>query len=150
MEPIRPLLKQIEEERLRRSVYYLAKDRLPYRKLDFTRLAHTENTLYEADKWIDSQLDGGDDSVEREARPVRALGYDAAKPVRHRYAPPPPDAPLQTAYTLYAKKSGRRHLEEIILLLAHKDSQSWVDSPGAYDNGVGTAAVLEIARVLAS
>lgn len=30
-----------------------------------------------------------------------------------------------------------------------KTKQSWVDSPGAYDNGAGTAAVLEIARVLA-
>ena len=33
--------------------------------------------------------------------------------------------------------------------MAHKDSQSWVDSPGAYDNAVGTTAVIEMARGLA-
>lgn len=38
---------------------------------------------------------------------------------------------------------------EIILLVAHKDSQSWIDSPGAYDNAVGTVTILELARVVA-
>lgn len=61
-----------------------------------------------------------------------------------------PEDPWYTAYNLYAEKKGTTHPDEIILLLAHKDSQSWVDSPGANDNGVGTAAVLEIARVLST
>ncbi len=34
-------------------------------------------------------------------------------------------------------------------MVAHKDSQSWIDSPGANDNAIGTAGVLELARVLA-
>ena len=32
--------------------------------------------------------------------------------------------------------------------MAHKDSQSWVDSSGAYDNAVGTVALLELARLV--
>jgi len=35
------------------------------------------------------------------------------------------------------------------MILAHKDSQSWIDSPGANDNAIGTVGVLEMARVLA-
>lgn len=34
-------------------------------------------------------------------------------------------------------------------MLAHKDSQSWIDSPGANDNAIGTVGVLELACVLA-
>ena len=33
--------------------------------------------------------------------------------------------------------------------MAHKDSQSWIDSPGANDNAVGTVGILEAARLLA-
>jgi len=33
-------------------------------------------------------------------------------------------------------------------VIAHKDSQSWIASPGANDNAVGTSAALELADVL--
>jgi Zn-dependent M28 family amino/carboxypeptidase len=49
---------------------------------------------------------------------------------------------------LYAKKVGVVHPEDIILFLSHKDSQSWVDSPGAYDNCAGTVSTMEVARIL--
>jgi Zn-dependent M28 family amino/carboxypeptidase len=35
-----------------------------------------------------------------------------------------------------------------VVAVSHKDSPSWYDSPGAYDNAVGTIANLEIARLL--
>ena len=57
--------------------------------------------------------------------------------------------PWYTAYNFYAEKRGQAHPGEILLVLAHKDSQSWVDSPGANDNAIGTAGVLEMACVLA-
>lgn len=60
-----------------------------------------------------------------------------------------PEDPWYTAYNVYAEKRGRSRPEEIVLALAHKDSQSWIDSPGASDNAIGTAGVLEMARVLA-
>jgi Zn-dependent M28 family amino/carboxypeptidase len=81
---------------------------------------------------------------------VQAFGFDPTKPKHSAYAPPPPGAPFYTAYNIYAKKVGNEHAEETIMVLAHKDSQSWIDSPGAYDNCVGTIATLEIARVLAN
>jgi hypothetical protein len=149
MDTVRALLRQVDEGRLERSLFSLAKDPLPFRKLSFTLPGHAQNTLYEADAWIEARLRDWGYPVEREGCSVQAFGYDPARPLRHRYAPPPPDAPIYTAYNLYAKKRGRRLPEEILLVLAHKDSQSWVDSPGAYDNGAGTAAILEMARVLA-
>jgi len=60
-----------------------------------------------------------------------------------------PEDPFYTAYNLCAEKKGRAHADEIIVVVAHKDSQSWVDSPGANDNAIGTVGVLELACVLA-
>lgn len=148
-DPIPGFLAQISEENLRRSVFHLAKDPLPFRKVNYTVPGHTENTLDETDAWIESQLRIWGYSVEREACEVQAFGCDVTKPRHHTYAPPPPGAPFHKVHNLYAKKAGRHHTQDIILLLAHKDSQSWTNSPGAYDNAVGTAAVLELARVLA-
>ncbi len=66
----------------------------------------------------------------------------------HGFEKPLPEDPWDVAYNLYARKVGVKHPDEIILLVSHKDSQSWIDSPGAYDNTVGTVANLEIARIL--
>ena len=142
-------LDQIDESHLRSGVFHLAKDPLPFRKVNFTVPGHAQNSLDETDAWIGAQLADWGYAVEREACEVRAFACNPKKPVHHTYAPPPPDAPKHTVYNLYAKKTGRRRPGEIILLLAHKDSQSWTDSPGAYDNAVGTVGILEIARVLA-
>jgi Zn-dependent M28 family amino/carboxypeptidase len=43
---------------------------------------------------------------------------------------------------------GSEHPDEIIQLISHKDSMSWIDSPGAHDNAVGTVANMELARIL--
>src|SRR5690242_12614599 len=153
MNSIRRLLEEVDEERLRTSLFYLSRDPLPCRKLNYALPGHCRSTLEETDAWLEAQLQSWGYEVEREGCPVRAFGYDPEKPLRHRYAPPPPDAPVYTAYNLYAERRGSRArgapADEVLLLLAHKDSQSWTDSPGAYDNGAGTAAVLELARVLA-
>jgi Zn-dependent M28 family amino/carboxypeptidase len=70
------------------------------------------------------------------------------RPRRSAYAMPAPDAPWYTLHNVYAGRKGRDFPAEVILFVAHKDSQSWFHSPGAYDNAVGTAAILEFARVL--
>jgi Zn-dependent M28 family amino/carboxypeptidase len=117
--------------------------------VNYTLPGHKKNTLEETDDWIETQLQRWGYSVERETCEVRAFGCDLQKPKHHTYAPPPPDAPVFKVCNLFAKKNGSRRPDEIILLIAHKDSQSWNDSPGAYDNAVGTSAILELARVLA-
>lgn len=150
VDDIRTILKSVREEEIRRHLFYLAKDPLPFRKLNYTRPGQEKNSLYEADDYLAGQLQAWGYTVEREGVRVQAYRRDPSKPKAHQYSPPAPDDPFYTAYNLYAEKKGQRHPEEIILLLGHKDSQSWVDSPGANDNAIGTSGLLEIARVLAT
>ena len=142
-------ISQVTETNLQRDLFYLAKDPLPFRKANYTVPGHKRSTLDEADAWIERRLRGGGYKVESDTCEVQAFGCDLTKPRHHTYARPAHDAPFFTVRNLYAKKTGRRCPKEIIVLVAHKDSQSWIDSPGAYDNGVGTVALLEMARVLA-
>jgi hypothetical protein len=144
------LIRQVDEERLRRDLFYLAKDPLPYRKLNYTRPGHAKSTLDEADEYIQVKLEACGYQVEREAVRVQAFRCDPSKPKAHQYSPPAPEDPWYVAHNLYARKAGLTRPDEIVVVLAHKDSQSWVDSPGAYDNGAGTCGVLEMARLLAS
>jgi hypothetical protein len=147
---VRSLAGAVDVKRMSKDLYYLAKDPLPYRKLNFTLPGHEKNTLYEADDFIAGKLESWGYSVQREGVQVQAFRRDTRKPKQEQYSPPKPDDPWYTAYNLYAERKGRSHPEEIVLLLAHKDSQSWVDSPGANDNAIGTVCVLEIARLLAN
>ena len=148
-DPIPGLLREVDAGRIRADLFHLAKDPLPFRKLNYTLPGHEQCTLYEADAFIQGRLEALGYAVEREACRVQAYRCDAAKPKHHQYATPEPDDPWYTAYNLSVRKAGTTHPDEIIVLIAHKDSQSWVDSPGANDNAIGTACVLELARVLA-
>jgi hypothetical protein len=141
-------IRRVDEDRLREHIFYLAEDPLPMRKLNLTLSGHEENTLYEADDYLTLQLESCGYTVRREEVPVQAFRCDTSKPKAHQYSQPLEEDPWYAAYNLYAEHPGRTRSQEIILLLAHKDSQSWVDSPGAYDNAVGTAALLELARIM--
>lgn len=147
-DPIPALLAQVDGARMMADLRYLAQDPLPFRKLNYTRPGQSRCSLYEADGYIEGRLASLGYAVAREGVTVQAFRCDASKPKQHQYSPPLPEDPCYTAYNLYAERPGSASAE-IVLLLAHKDSQSWVDSPGANDNGVGTAALLEIARILA-
>ena len=124
-------LEAVDPARLKRMLFHLAKAPLPYRKLNYTRPGASKNSLYEADDYIRRKLRAWGYPVEKEGVQVQAFARDATKPKAHQYAVPPEDAPWYTAYNLYAKKKGARYPRDIILLLAHKDSQSWVDSPSS-------------------
>ncbi|MGD9518899.1 MAG: M28 family metallopeptidase [Armatimonadota bacterium] len=143
------LISAVDTDRLSAHVYYLASDPLPRRTLNFTLPGHDRCTLYEADDYIEAQLRSWGHSVDREAVQVQAYRRDRAKPKSSQYSPPQPDDPWYTAYNLYARKTGTEIPDEIIVVCSHKDSQSWCPSPGANDNAMGTAANLEMARVLA-
>ncbi len=146
---IRALIGAVDRGRMSRDLFYLAKDPLPFRKLNLTLPGHEKNTLHEADDYLAGQLEARGYRVEREGVQVQAFRCDTSKPKQHQYSSPKPEDPWYTAYNLYAEKKGRSHPDRIIMVLAHKDSQSWVDSPGANDNAIGTVGVLEMARVLA-
>jgi len=146
---IRRLISDVDPERISKHLFYLAKDPLPYRKLNLTLPGHEKNTLYEADDYLAGKLEAWGYRVEREGVQVQAFRRDTSKPKHAQYSPPKPEDPWYTAYNLYAERKGRSHPERIIVVLAHKDSQSWIDSPGANDNAIGTVGVLEMARILA-
>lgn len=148
-DPIPALLQQVDPERLRATVHYLTVDPLPFRKCCYTRPGQSKCSLYEADDYLQAQLESSGYTVEKEGVQVQSYRCDSSKPKAHQYSPPAPEDPWYTAYNLYAKKTGTERPEEIIVVISHKDSQSWVDSPGANDNAVGTAGNLELARVLA-
>lgn len=147
-DPIPALIEAVDPVRLKRDLYYIAADPLPFRKLNFARAGQTFSSLEECDDYLEGELSAAGYQVEREGAPVQAFRNDPSKPVAHRYSPPLPEDPWFTAVNLYAERTGLERPEEIVLLLAHKDSQSWVASPGANDNAVGTVALLEIARIL--
>jgi len=143
------LIGMVSKKRMSEHLFYLAKDPLPCRRLNFTLPGHQKNTLYEADAYLSQKLRSWGYRVEREGVAVQAFRRDVRKPKHAQYAPPRPEDPWYTAYNLYAERAGRSHPEQIILVLAHKDSQSWIHSPGANDNAIGTVGVLELACLLA-
>jgi hypothetical protein len=145
---IRDIIHAVEIERMSKHLFYLAKDPLPCRKLNFTLPGHEKNTLYEADDYLAGRLELWGYRVVREGVRVQAYRRDTSKPKHAQYSPPMPVDPWYTAYNLYAEKRGRSLPNELIVVLAHKDSQSWIDSPGANDNAIGTVGVLEMACVL--
>jgi hypothetical protein len=146
---IRALITAVDAGRMKESLFYLSKAPLPYRKVNFTIAGHAKNTLCEADDYLAGRLELWGYRVDREGVRVQAFRRDTSKPKKIQYSRPMPEDPWYTAYNLYAEKKGRSKPKEIILALAHKDSQSWIDSPGANDNAIGTVSVLELACVLA-
>jgi hypothetical protein len=146
---IRSVIRQVDTGRMTKNLFALAKDPLPYRKLNLTLPGHAKNTLHEADDYIAARLESARYHVEREGVRVQAFRRDRSKPKSAQYSRPMPEDPWYTAYNLYAAKKGSSRPGDIILVLGHKDSQSWIDSPGANDNAIGTAAILEMAEVLA-
>jgi hypothetical protein len=146
---IRRLIDLVDTERMSKNLSYLAKDPLPYRKLNFTLPGHQKNTLYEADDYISGKLESWGYQVEREGVRVQAFRRDTSKPKQAQYSRPVPEDPWYTAYNLYAVRRGRSRPGDMIVVLAHKDSQSWIDSPGANDNAIGSVSLLEMASVLA-
>jgi len=147
MNIIQSLLPQVSLEHLRQNLFFLAKDPLSSRTLNFTRPGQSRCTLYEADDFIEEMLAKSGYPVERESVPVQAFRYDAG--VAHHFQKPQPEDPWYPAYNLYARKTGAAFPDDLIIVVAHKDSQSWLEqAPGACDNAIGTASVLEIARVL--
>jgi hypothetical protein len=146
---ISELIAQVSEDELRHSIFYLSKDPLPCRKANYTRPGQSKSTLDETDDFLEATLRGWGYTLESDSHQAQAFRCDESRPRHHWYATPQPEDPWYTVRNLHVRKTGARRPDEIICVVAHKDSPSWIDSPGAHDNGVGTAGALEIARVLA-
>jgi len=147
MDFIQSQLKKIDRQAFRENLFYLAQDPLPCRTLNCTLPGHTLCTLYEADQFITRKLESWGYSVERETMKVQAFQPDPSVP--HGFRKPLDDAPWYDAFNLIARKTGSDYPKELIVVISHKDSQSWLScAAGAHDNAVGVAANLEIARIL--
>ena len=145
---IRDMIAKVDPERLRHDLFYLSKDPLPFRKVNYTRHGQQRSTLEETDDFIEQQLAAVEYSVHKTPYQVRPFRCDSTKPLHHWYAQPAEDDPWFTACNLETQRLGAERPDEIIVLVSHKDSMSWIGSPGAHDNCAGTVANMEIARVL--
>ena len=146
---IQDVLDRISAERIQGDLFRLCRGPLPFRKVNFTRPGQSVNSLVEADGIIRGQLESAGYEVASTTHQVQAFRCDSTKPIHHWYSKPAPEDPWYEAANLEAERPGHEFPEEIIQLISHKDSMSWIDSPGAHDNAVGTAANMELARVLA-
>ena len=139
---------KVDIERIRAGVYYLSQDPLPRRVLNWSLPGHSRSSLEEADAWIIKQLTKCGYSPETDDTKVRAFGRDFSKPLSQQYARPAEDAPYYTAHNIISERRGKKHPDDLIVIIAHKDSQSWIASPGANDDAIGTCGALELAIVL--
>jgi len=147
-DPIPELISRVAQDELSKNLFYLTKEPITYRKVNYTAPDHKKNSLYEADDYISDRLESYGYTVEKEKCSAKAFRRDTSKPLRSQFSSPLPEDPSYDLYNIYAKKEGAKYPDKIIIFIAHKDSQSWIDSPGAYDNAVGTVAIMEIARVI--
>ena len=146
---ISQLLGRVDAEGMTTNLFCLSKVPLPCRRANVTLPGHDRSTLDEADDFICAKLESWGYEVSREAVQVQAYRCDETKPLQAQYSRPLPEDPYYTVHNLCATRHGSGTTDEIIMAVAHKDSQSWVGSPGASDNGIGTVGTLEMARVLA-
>ena len=144
------LINQVSADRIKQDLFYLSKDPLPYRKASYTRPGQTKSTLEETDDYLCDQLAAAGCNLRQTHHPVQAFRCDETKPVHHWYSKPEPEDRYYGVTNIEGIITGTEHPEEIVQLVSHKDSMSWIDSPGARDNCVGAVANLELARLLAS
>ena len=144
---LKSLSKRVDEERMKSGLFYLSQT-LPRRVLNWSVPGHNQSSLEEADSWLLQRLTDNGYKPEKDDTKVRAFGRDFSKPLAHQYARPADDAPWYTACNIIAERRGKRHPEDLIIIIAHKDSQSWIASPGANDNAIGTCGALELAILL--
>lgn len=146
---IKEALQQISADLIRRDLFHLSRDPLPFRKVNYTRPGQSMNSLAEADAFIRGRLAAAGYEVTTTTHLVQPFRCDSAKPLHHWYSPPKSSDPSFDVTNLEVTRLGRARPGEIIQLISHKDSMSWIDSPGAHDNAAGTVVNLELARILA-
>ena len=113
------------------------------------RPGQARNTLEETDDFLRKELESAGYPVVSTTHGAQRFRCDRTRPLHHWYSTPNPGDPFFDITNLEVTRAGREKPQEIIQLVSHKDSMSWIDSPGAHDNAVGTVANLELARLVA-
>jgi hypothetical protein len=143
------ILRGVSAARLERDLFHLTTSPLRFRTVTWRRPGSERSGLDETDDYLRDRLQEAGYAVETTTYPVQPFRCDRTRPPHHWYSPPDPGDPYYPASNLQVTHRGAVLPEEIIQLVSHKDSMSWIDSPGAHDNAVGTVANLEIARAVA-
>lgn len=138
----------VSYDRLRKDLFHLCRDPFSFRCVTYTAPWHTSNSLDETDEFIAGEMKKYASCVRMIPYKLRPLRCDSTKPLHHWYSAPLPDDPFYDGNCIEVLLPGSEYPEEIIQLVSHKDSMSWINSPGAHDNAVGTVANMELVRVL--
>jgi len=140
----------LSKENLRRDLFYITRDPFSFRTVNYTVPFHEKCSLDEMDDWLMEQIGALGVKVTRKPNKIKAFGCSFNPNISrsHWYALPKEEDPWYDASNIVAELPGSEKPEEIIYLLSHKDSQPWINGPGAIDNGSGTVANLEMLRVL--
>ena len=143
------LLEKISVNRLRHDLFYLCRDPLSFRTVSYTAPWHTKNSLDETDEFLSTEMKkfGQIRMIPYKLRPYRC---NRSKSLHHWYDTPQPEDPWYDGNCIEVLLPGKDRPEEIIQLVSHKDSMSWINSPGAHDNAAGTVANMELVRILSS
>ena len=147
---ISELLHQVSLENLRRDLFHLCRDPFSFRTVSYTAPWHTKNSLDETDDFLLERLRALGTLPRVIPNRVRAYRCDEKKDIHRWYSFPYTTDPTYEARSIEVTLPGTDCPEEIIQLIAHKDSQSWINSAGAQDNATGTVVNLELIRVLAA
>ena len=142
------LLSNVSIENLRRDLFYFCRDPFTFRTVSYTAPWHEKNSLDEIDDFIFDELKKYAEDVKKYPNKIRAFRCNSNKPLHHWYDTPKPEDPWYDANSIQVTLPGSEKPDEIIQLISHKDSMSWINSPGAHDNAVGAVANLELVRVL--
>lgn len=146
-------LKMVSRENLRRNLFYICRDPFTFRTVNYTVPFHEKCSLDELDEWLEAELRKNCPSAVITVKPNRVKCFHcsfASDVPRCRWYGGKilEEDPWYDARSIVVELPGSDRADEIIYLLAHKDSQSWINGPGAQDNGTGTVALLELLRVL--
>lgn len=144
------VLDKVSVENLRHDLFYLCRDPLSFRTVTYTIPWHEKNSLEEADDFIVNEMRKYASIVELIPNKVQPFRCDSSKPLHHWYSAPLESDPWYDAHNITVTLPGSEYPDEIIQLVSHKDSMSWINSPGAHDNAVGAVANMELVRVLST
>lgn len=141
------ILNGVSIDNLKHDIFCFCRDPFSFRTVKYTIPWHTKNTLDELDEYLAGEMKKYA-KVNMLPYRLQAFRCDSTKPLHHWYSAPLPDDPFYDANCIEVVIPGKKYPDEIIQLVSHKDSMSWINSPGAHDNAVGLAANMELVRVL--
>ncbi len=142
------ILEGISADRLKSDLFSFCREPFSFRTVMYTIPWHTKNSLLELDDFIAAEMKKYTDKVTLLPNKVQAFRCDSTKPLHHWYAAPHPEDPWYDANNIEVVLPGSEKPDEIIQLISHKDSMSWINSPGAHDNATGAITNMELVRVL--